>query len=239
VKEMRAVFLDRDGVVCHNRPDHVKSWDEFAFLPHALNSLARLAELDLPIIVVTNQAVINRGIVTAETVEKIHRRMVAEIERAGGRIDGVYYCPHRPDEGCECRKPQPGLLRQAAADFGIELEGSYLVGDAWTDIQAGLAVGCTPFLVLTGRGMRQARQALSEGPGRFCVVRDLSEAAATILEATRPAAGQLASGRLVKYATGPTDVLRSHSDASLSALGRSVRRSRDRPDGPFETGRNG
>lgn len=222
---MWAVFLDRDGVICRNRPDHVKSWDEFAFLPRALNSLARLADLDMPIIVVTNQAVINRGIATAETIEKIHRRMVAEIERAGGRIDRVYYCPHRPDEQCECRKPQPGLLRQAAADLGFELEGSYLVGDAWTDIQAGLAVGCTPFLVLTGRGMRQARQALGEGPGRFCVVRDLSEAAATILEDTRAAASQLTSGRLAKYATAPTDTLCPHSNASLSPLERSVRRS--------------
>jgi len=225
VKGMRAVFLDRDGVICRNRPDHVKSWDEFAFLPYALDSLAHLVDLNMPIIVVTNQAVINRGIVTAETVEKIHRRMVAEIERTGGRIDGVYYCPHRPDEHCDCRKPQPGLLRHAAADLGIELEGSYLVGDAWTDIQAGLAVGCTPFLVLTGRGLRQARQALSEGPGRFRVVRDLSEAVATILEATRTAANQLASGRLSKHATDPTDILRSHSDASLSPLGCSVRRS--------------
>jgi D-glycero-D-manno-heptose 1,7-bisphosphate phosphatase len=185
--------LDRDGVICRNRPDHVKSWSEFTFLSNALESLACLAVLDMPIVVVTNQAAINRGIISAETVEEIHQRMVAEVEAVGGRIDRVYYCPHRPDEQCGCRKPQPGLLRQAAADLGIELHGSYLVGDAWSDIQAGLAVGCTPILVLTGRGLSQAAQALREGAGRFPVARDLQEAVATILRTEERKSCQIAS----------------------------------------------
>lgn len=183
---MRAVFLDRDGVICRNRPDHVKSWNEFVFLAHARESLARLTVLDMPIIVITNQAAINRGIVSAETVEEINQRMVMEVEAAGGRVDRVYYCRHRPDERCGCRKPQPGLLKKAAADLDIELKGSYLVGDAWSDIQAGLAVDCTSFLVLTGRGLRQANQALREAPGRFRVVRNVSEAVTTILRSEMP-----------------------------------------------------
>jgi D-glycero-D-manno-heptose 1,7-bisphosphate phosphatase len=178
---MRAIFLDRDGVICLNRPDHVKSWSEFVFLACVQESLARLAALDMPIIVITNQAAINRGIVSAEEVEGIHHRMVAEVEATGGRIDRVYCCPHRPDEKCGCRKPQPGLLEQAAGDLGIELQGSYVVGDAYADIQAGLRVGCTAFLVLTGRGLRQVVHALREAPGRFQVVRDLQEAVTSIL----------------------------------------------------------
>lgn len=180
---MRAIFLDRDGVICRNRPDHVKNWSEFVFVARAREALARLTILDLPIIIITNQAVINREIISAEVVDEIHRRMIINIEAAGGRIDRVYYCPHRPNERCDCRKPRPGLLQQAAADLDIQLEGSYMVGDAWADIQAGMAVGCTPFLVLTGRGLSQAPQALREGPGCFRVVRDLYEAATVILHA--------------------------------------------------------
>lgn len=180
---MRAIFLDRDGVICHNRPDHVKNWSEFVFLSRAREALARLATLEMPIVVVTNQAAINRGLVRAEQVDDIHRRMIAQVEATGGRIDQVYFCPHRPDEHCCCRKPQPGMLFEAAADLGIELSGSYLVGDAWTDIQASLLVGCTPFLVLTGRGLRQAPQAVHKGLGQFQIARDLSEAANIILYA--------------------------------------------------------
>jgi D-glycero-D-manno-heptose 1,7-bisphosphate phosphatase len=180
---MRAIFLDRDGVICRNRPGHVKSWDEFVFLSRAREGLARLATLDMPIVVVTNQAAINRGMISSATLEEINQRMVAEIQASGGRIDRVYYCPHRPDEGCRCRKPQAGMLYQAAADLGIELQGSYIVGDAWSDVQAGLAVGCRPFLVLTGRGLRQAPLALHEAAGRFRLALDLAEAVTAILQA--------------------------------------------------------
>jgi histidinol-phosphate phosphatase family protein len=205
---MRAVFLDRDGVICGNRPDHVKSWNEFVFLARVHEGLARLAALNMPIVVVTNQAVINRGIITVETLDEIHRRMVAEIGAAGGRVDRVYYCPHRPDELCGCRKPRTGLLKRAAADLGIELRGSYIVGDAWSDIQAGLAVGCTPFLVLTGRGLQQAPQAIREGSGRLRIVRDLSEAVTAILKAEGHSLHQMTWSRLDKPPLEPTVRLR-------------------------------
>jgi D-glycero-D-manno-heptose 1,7-bisphosphate phosphatase len=178
---MRAVFLDRDGVICQNRRDHVKSWREFAFLPGARDALARLAALDVSIVVITNQAAINRGLVSAEMVEEIHRLMVAEVEAAGGRIDGIFYCPHRPDEGCGCRKPEPGMLTRAALELDLDLRGSYLVGDAWDDIKAGLAVGCRPLMVLTGRGSEQAGKALREAPGCFQLLRDLPEAITEIM----------------------------------------------------------
>lgn len=178
---LSAVFIDRDGVICHNRADYVKSWDEFVFLPGVLAALARLAATDLVVVVITNQSAINRGQVAMRTVDDIHRRMVAAVEAAGGRVDAVYTCPHRPDEDCSCRKPRPGLLRQAAAELGLDLARSFLIGDSWEDIQAALAAGCRPYLVLTGRGQAQRAQAEHEAAGRFEVVHDLVQAVDAIL----------------------------------------------------------
>ncbi|HEX2907701.1 MAG TPA: D-glycero-beta-D-manno-heptose 1,7-bisphosphate 7-phosphatase [Phototrophicaceae bacterium] len=147
-----AIFLDRDGVINQNRIDHVKSWDEFEFVPGALESIRALTETGLPIFVVTNQAVINRGMVSIETLDGIHNRMQAEVRRAGGCITKVYHCPHDNHEACTCRKPEPGMLQHAAQEFNIDLRQSYMVGDAWTDVAAGVAVGARSILVLTGRG---------------------------------------------------------------------------------------
>lgn len=177
---MRAVFLDRDGVICENRPDHVKSWGEFRFLPGALSALRRLAETPFRIVVVTNQAIIHRGIVPAEIVDEIHVRMTWSIQRLGGRLDAIYYCPHRPEEDCFCRKPKPGLLFQAAKDLGIRLEDSYLIGDALTDVEAALAAGCQPLLVQTGRGVLQSDLVLQRYPD-VPIFQDLSEAVSWIL----------------------------------------------------------
>jgi D-glycero-D-manno-heptose 1,7-bisphosphate phosphatase len=177
----RAIFLDRDGVICENRSDHVKSWDEFRFLPGAKNSLAALSRLGLPIVVITNQAIVGRGMVSSKVVDEIHQRMVAEVEAHGGRIDQVVYCPHRPDDRCACRKPEPGMLLQVADQMGIDLSQSYLVGDAATDLMAGQRVGCQLFLALTGRGWQQLLPALYSVNG-FTVTRNLMEATTHILE---------------------------------------------------------
>lgn len=150
-----AVFLDRDGVINENRRDYVKSWDEFEFLPGALASLRRLASAPYAIVVLSNQSAISRGLVSWAEVNAINDRMLREIKQAGGRIDGVYVCPHRPDEGCGCRKPEPGLLFQAADELDIHLGSSYLVGDALCDMQAALTARCVPLLVLTGRGQEE------------------------------------------------------------------------------------
>jgi D-glycero-D-manno-heptose 1,7-bisphosphate phosphatase len=179
---MRAVFLDRDGVICENRPDHVKSWDEFQFVPGAKNSLAALSRLGLPIVVVTNQAIVGRGIVPAGVVDEIHRRMMAEVKAYGGRIDRVLYCSHRPEDGCACRKPQAGMLLQAADEMGIDLRKSYMVGDAASDLVAGQQVGCRSFLVLTGRGKQQLLTAL-RSVERFSIARNLMGATAHIVKA--------------------------------------------------------
>ena len=177
----RAVFLDRDGVINENRPEYVKSWDEFRFLPGALASLARLARSPFAIVVLSNQSAINRGLVSRSEVDAINGRMVRQVEANGGRVDGVYVCPHRPDEGCSCRKPEPGLLHQAAAELAIDLNSSYLVGDALADMQAGLRARCTPLLVRTGRGEEELARAQEAKVVDFVYFPDLPQAVDFIL----------------------------------------------------------
>jgi D-glycero-D-manno-heptose 1,7-bisphosphate phosphatase len=175
-----AIFIDRDGVINRNRHDYVKSWAEFTFLPCSLEALCLLGGLDWPVVIISNQSAIGRGLVAAETVAEINLRMVAEIHRAGGRINGVYVCPHRPDERCACRKPRPGLLQQASRELGLAMQRSYLIGDAESDILAAVAVSAQPILVLSGRG-REQRERLADFEGLFQVFTDLSEAASWIV----------------------------------------------------------
>ncbi len=174
------IFLDRDGVINHNRSDYVKSWAEFEFLPGALEALQLLAQLGHPIIVVSNQSAIGRGIIPHSTVDEIHERMVDSIREAGGRIDAILYCPHHPEKGCACRKPRPGLLLDAKRRFDLDLQRSFLVGDAESDILAAQAVGCQPILVRTGRGVEQLRLLKQHGVDGFHVVDDLADAVALI-----------------------------------------------------------
>jgi D-glycero-D-manno-heptose 1,7-bisphosphate phosphatase len=176
-----AVFLDRDGVINHNRSSYVKTWQEVSFLPGVFPALARLADTPFCVVLVTNQSPIGRGILSSAQVEAIHERMVAEIECHGGRIDGIYYCPHHPDEGCDCRKPRPGLLLRAARDLGLDLGRSYLVGDAVSDVEAALAAGCSPILALTGRGRHQQAMLLERGYSSVAVVADLARAVQLVL----------------------------------------------------------
>jgi D-glycero-D-manno-heptose 1,7-bisphosphate phosphatase len=150
--QQATVFIDRDGVINYNRSEHVLSWQDFRFEESALEGLRQLHQAGYRVIVVTNQAAIERGLISAAEVEELHRRMVEEVAQYGGSIEAVLYCPHRPEANCTCRKPRPGMLYQAAEQYKVELSQSWLIGDYLTDIQAGLAVGCKPVLVLTGRG---------------------------------------------------------------------------------------
>lgn len=151
----RDIFLDRDGVINENRADHVKSWAEFHFLPGALEALRLLTERRYRVFIVTNQGAINRGLLTRAALEEIHRRMCGEVEAHGGRITGIGYCPHRPDEACRCRKPRAGMLLTLANAHRIDLRQACLIGDAVSDMAAGQAVGCRTIMVRTGRGAQQ------------------------------------------------------------------------------------
>jgi D-glycero-D-manno-heptose 1,7-bisphosphate phosphatase len=182
---MRAVLLDRDGVINVNRADHVKSWDEFAFLPGALEALRLLRVAGWPAIVVTNQSIIGRRLALPSALATIDRRMMKAAEAHGGRIAAVFHCPHRPDDGCDCRKPRPGLLLRAADRVGLDLERCYLIGDALTDIAAGQAVGCDCILVRTGRGGQQLLAAGADLPAGCHVSVDLLDAVRWLLARER------------------------------------------------------
>ncbi len=153
-----ALFLDRDGVIIENRDNYVRAWEDVAFIPGALAALTQIRNSPYKIVIVTNQSAIGRGIITRQTAEEINTRVVQEIEAAGGRVDAVFMCPHTPDEHCSCRKPQPGLLLQAAEALSLDLSRSILIGDAVSDIQAGQAAGLLhTVLVCTGRGASQSQ----------------------------------------------------------------------------------
>jgi D-glycero-D-manno-heptose 1,7-bisphosphate phosphatase len=151
-----AIFLDRDGVIIENRPNYVRNWSDVEFIEPALEAMISLARLAVPIVIVTNQSAVGRHIITRATADEINQRVVSTIEEAGGRVDSIFLCPHTPEDRCVCRKPEPGLLLQAARELNLDLSRSIMVGDALTDVQAGrrAIVGRT-ILLLTGRGREQ------------------------------------------------------------------------------------
>lgn len=172
-----AVFLDRDGVVnAFTEGKFVRDWKEFAFLPGSLEALALLKSEEIPVIVISNQSGIGRGVVTLEQVLKVMKRMMREIKKRGGKIRAVYLCPHNPDARCSCRKPQPGLLLQAAEDLKIDLSSSYFIGDSLRDLEAGKKAGCKTVFVLSGQ---HSMKDLEKSRGEIrpdCIARDLLEA---------------------------------------------------------------
>jgi D-glycero-D-manno-heptose 1,7-bisphosphate phosphatase len=153
-----AVFLDRDGVILENREDYIRSWDEVRALPGAFEALARASHAPHAFVIVTNQSAVGRGLIDLSTAEAINARLVAEIRAAGGRIDGVFMCPHAPEADCDCRKPKPALILQASEELGLDLPQSVLIGDALTDLEAARLAGVgRAILVATGRGREQLR----------------------------------------------------------------------------------
>ena len=180
-----AIYLDRDGVINANRPDYVKSWDEFTWLPRSLEALQLLARLGRPVVVVTNQSAIGRGIVSHREIAGINARMQKQVEAIGGRIDRVLYCPHRPEDECNCRKPQPGMILSAAAHLGIDPHLSFMVGDAMTDVLAAQAAGCLPIIVQTGRGREQLRLLRQNRIKGYYVASDLLDAVQWIMQLQR------------------------------------------------------
>jgi len=136
-----ALFLDRDGVFIENRANYVRSWADVEFFPQALDALARIREIPYKIIVVTNQSAVGRGIMSWETAVNLNNRILGVVREANGRIDACYLCPAKPGIDDPCRKPRPGMLLQAAQEHNLDLNQSYMIGDALTDIQAGQAAG--------------------------------------------------------------------------------------------------
>lgn len=158
----KAVFLDRDGTLNVDK-GYVHRIEGWEWIPGAIDAIVALRKAGFLVIVVTNQAGIARGYYTGEDVDRLHAWVNEELKKQGAAIDGFYYCPHHPEYSgeCECRKPMPGLLHEAAQDFDIDLDCSWLVGDKAGDIEAGLSTGVKSILVLTGYG-KQHRDLLKE-----------------------------------------------------------------------------
>lgn len=142
-KRIGAIFLDRDGVINYERPGYVKSLREFRFIGGAVEGIKALSGTGMPVIVVTNQSAVGRGLLSRRTLNRIHVHMVSEARSRGGRIASVYYCPHRPEEGCTCRKPKIGMLLKARDSFGLDLKRSWFIGDKQSDERAAAKAGCT------------------------------------------------------------------------------------------------
>ena len=178
---MAAVLLDRDGVINKNRDQYVMQWEEFQWLPRSLEAMAALCSAGLRVAVVTNQSAVGRGLMAADMLDEIHERMQAECASNGAAIDGVFACPHTPWDGCECRKPRPGLLLEAMAALDEPLEACVAVGDSLGDLLAAEAAGLPFVLVRTGLGEETVRDLDPREHPMVVVVRDLWEAHRAIL----------------------------------------------------------
>ena len=166
-RHLKLVILDRDGTINHDSDDFVKSAEEWQPLPGALEAIARLNHAGWHVVIASNQSGLGRGLFDVASLNAMHDKLHKQLAAVGGRIDAIFYCPHAPEDGCHCRKPQSGLFEQIGARFGISLKGLPAVGDSLRDLQAGSAVGCEPHLVLTGKSAgltpEQASHGLPEG----------------------------------------------------------------------------
>ena len=136
-----AVFLDRDGVINRNRDDYVKDVDEMEILPGVPKAINLLNTVNFKVVIISNQSAVSRGLITIEKLLEIHEFLKKELLQNNAKIDGIYFCPHRPDDSCECRKPKPTLILKAAKDLGINLSESYMIGDRESDMIAAEKAG--------------------------------------------------------------------------------------------------
>lgn len=181
---LQAIFLDRDGVIIYNRASYVRHWEDVRFYSSSLRALQAINNLQNrpKVFIITNQSAIGRGLMTLEQYQEIDRKIQEVIFTNGGFIDRVFFCPHAPEENCDCRKPKAGMILEAANQFGIDLHQSILIGDAQSDIEAGYAAGIPElYLVITGRGKKQL-DSIREQPyfKQVRVFRNLFEIISTI-----------------------------------------------------------
>jgi histidinol-phosphate phosphatase family protein len=175
------VFLDRDGVINHDSDAYIKHPDEFHFIAKSPEAIALLSANGFQVILITNQSAVGRGMISRRTLDAILKKMTYGVEQAGGRIKDIFFCPHAPDQGCDCRKPKPGMILQAVARHGIDLNKSLMVGDSAKDIECGKHAGCAKtILVKTGNGEKALAALTKKGIVPDFIAKDLYEAACWI-----------------------------------------------------------
>lgn len=174
---MKLIVLDRDGVINEDSDEYIKSADEWIAIPGSMEAIARLNRGGYRVVVATNQSGISRGLFDLETLSVMHKKMHSLASEAGAHIEGIFFCPHGPDDKCNCRKPKPGLFQEIQARTGFDLTGVPCVGDSLRDLQAGASVGCSTFLVKTGKGKRTLEKHKEELPKGTLVFDDLMSVA--------------------------------------------------------------
>ncbi len=177
---MRLVILDRDGVINEDSDSYIKSPDEWIAIPSSLEAIARLNQAGVKVAVATNQSGIARKYYDINTLELIHKKMEQSLNDVGGHIDKIFFCPHGPNDNCDCRKPKAGLMYQIANHFHCDLNRAYLIGDSLRDIQAAQAVGAQGILVKTGKGLQTLASHPMELEG-LPIFDDLSQAIDNLL----------------------------------------------------------
>jgi D-glycero-D-manno-heptose 1,7-bisphosphate phosphatase len=178
----RIIFLDRDGVINLDSDGFIKHVSEFIFLPRSLAALRLLTESGFQVIVITNQSGVGRGIIAPGNLSAIHRHLIETVEKNGGRIRDIFFCPHTPEDHCDCRKPEPGLLFKARHVCGIDLSCAAMVGDKAIDIECARRAGCQKaILVRTGHGEAAAKELAGRGVSVDHIADDLYDAVCYLL----------------------------------------------------------
>lgn len=153
---MKMIILDRDGVINHDSPAFIKSPAEWIPIPGSLEAIARLNQAGYRVVIASNQSGIARELFDISTLNAIHHKLHTSAQQVGATIDAIFFCPHAAIDNCDCRKPKPGMFDEISKRFKVSLKGVPTVGDSLRDLQAGFISGCTPFLVLTGKGQKTA-----------------------------------------------------------------------------------
>lgn len=178
---VKLVVVDRDGVINYDSDEYIKSVSEWEPIPGSLEALARLTNAGVTVAIASNQSGIARGLFDVEALSTIHQALRQRLSAVGGRIEVIAFCPHGPDDHCDCRKPLPGLLREIRRRVGISLRGAPVIGDSKRDLEAAFAVGARPMLVRTGKGATTEHDLPCDWP-QIPVFDDLGAAVDDLLE---------------------------------------------------------
>jgi D-glycero-D-manno-heptose 1,7-bisphosphate phosphatase len=178
----RAVFLDRDGTISEEM-GYVNHIERFQIFPYAAEAIRKLNQADIAVVVITNQSGVARNIFPETLVHEVHKKMVAQLASGGAWIDAIYFCPHKTEDACECRKPNPGMLEQAAREHGLDLAASWVVGDRFADLEMAHTAGARGMLVMTGYGRGEYEYYRSTWPRQpDALAANLREAVRQILQ---------------------------------------------------------
>ena len=184
---MKLVILDRDGVINEDSDAFIKTVDEWIPIEGSIDAIARLCEHGFTVAIATNQSGIGRGLIAEEALEAMHEHLLDLVRDAGGDIATIAWCPHKPEDLCDCRKPQSGLFDQIASTLGCDVDDAFVIGDSLRDLQAGMARGCIPVLVRTGKGEiteKKIQEDDSDEIERVEIFDNLSEAADYLIAQT-------------------------------------------------------